>query len=114
MGSSTKSKVDRAGSKVTKLIDLAEYEKGSIVSKTLIDRKAVAVTIFAFDEFQGIVKHVLPHDALVYVLDGEAEVAISGKSHTVKTCEMIHLPANKPDAISAKSKFKMMLITIKE
>ena len=114
MGSSAKSKVDRAESIVTKLTDLPQYEKGSIVSKTLIDRKAVAVTIFAFDGFQGIVKHVLPHDALVYVLDGEAEVAISGKSHTVKMGEMIRLPANKPHAISAKSKFKMMLITIKE
>ena len=114
MGSSTKSKVDRAESIVTRLTDLAEYEKGSIVSKTLIDRKAFAVTIFAFDEFQGIVKHVLPHDALVYVLDGEAEVAISSKSYTVNTGEMIHLPANKPHAINAKSKFKMMLITIKE
>lgn len=111
---SRESKADRSAQKVTKLTDLADYEKGSIVSKTIIDRKTVDITVFAFDELQGIVEHVLPYDAFAYVFEGEAEFAVSGASRTVKTGEMINLPAKKSHAISAKSKFKMMLITVKE
>jgi quercetin dioxygenase-like cupin family protein len=111
---SRKGKADGSGQKVTKLTDLAIYEKGSIVSKTIIDRKTVDITIFAFDELQGIVEHVLPFDAFAYVFEGEAEFAVFGGSRTVKAGEMISLPAKKSHSISAKSKFKMMLITVKE
>ena len=92
---------------------MAEYEEGSIVSRTLIDKKAGTVTFFAFDEGQGLSEHVAPYDALVSVLDGEAEVAISGKIYHVKEGEMIILPANKLHALKAIRKFKMMLIMIK-
>ena len=98
----------------SKLTDLVNYEEGSIASRTIIDKKSASVTVFAFDKFQEIVEHILPYEALFYVLEGEAKVTISGNSHTVKEGEMIMLPANKPHAINAKSKFKMILITIKE
>ena len=96
-----------------KMISLAEYQEGSIVSRTLIDKKAGTVTFFAFDEGQGLSEHVAPYDALVSVLDGEAEVAISEKIYRIKEGEMIILPANKPHALKAIRKFKMMLIMIK-
>ena len=96
-----------------KIISLAEYQEGSIVSRTLIDKKAGTITFFAFDEGQGLSEHVAPFDALVNALDGEAEVAISGKNYCVKEGEMIILPANKPHALKAIRKFKMMLIMIK-
>lgn len=96
-----------------KMIDLADYQEGSVVSRTLIDKKAGTVTFFAFDEEQGLSEHVAPYDALVCILDGEAEVVISDKIHHVSEGEMILLPANKPHALKATRKFKMMLIMIK-
>jgi quercetin dioxygenase-like cupin family protein len=114
MASSVKRKAERSEIAVSKLTDAVNYEAGSIASKTIIDRKAASVAVFAYDKFQQIVEHVLPYDVIFLVLEGEAEVIISGKVHTVKTGEIIAFPANKPHSISAKSKFKMMLITIKE
>jgi quercetin dioxygenase-like cupin family protein len=99
--------------KVVKLVDLAEYQEGSIVSRTMIDKKAGTVTFFAFGEGQGLSEHVASYDALVYILDGEAEVTVSGKMNRVKQGEMILMPANKPHALKAARKFKMMLIMIK-
>ena len=96
-----------------KMISLAEYQEGSIVSRTLIDKKAGTVTFFAFAEGQGLREHVAPYDALVSVLDGEAEVVMSEKIYRVKKGEMIILPANKPHELKAIRKFKMMLIMIK-
>jgi quercetin dioxygenase-like cupin family protein len=96
-----------------KMISLAEYQEGSIVSRTLIDKKAGTVTFFAFDEGQELSEHVAPYDALVSVLDGEVEVKLSEKIYHVKEGEMIILPANKPHALKAIRKFKMMLIMIK-
>jgi quercetin dioxygenase-like cupin family protein len=97
-----------------KMISLAEYQEGSIVSRTLIDKKAGTVTFFAFAVGQGLSEHVAPYDALVSVLDGEAEVVMSEKIYRVKKGEMIILPANKPHELKAIRKFKMMLIMIKE
>jgi quercetin dioxygenase-like cupin family protein len=107
----TKKVVDNA--QTIKMVSLAEYQEGSIVSRTLIDKKAGTVTFFAFDEGQGFSEHVAPYNALVCVLDGEAEVAMSEKIYHVKEGEMIILPANKPHALKAIRKFKMMLIMIK-
>ncbi|HUK84300.1 MAG TPA: cupin domain-containing protein [Candidatus Acidoferrum sp.] len=92
---------------------LAEYQEGSIVSRTLVDKKAGTVTFFAFDEGQGLSEHVASFDALIIILDGEAEVSISEKNYRVKEGEMIILPANKPHALKAIKKFKMMLVMIK-
>jgi quercetin dioxygenase-like cupin family protein len=114
MVSGTEISNKNADLKVTRLSDLADYEEGAIVSATVVDKKAASVAVYAFDKFQGIIKHILPYDALCYVFEGEAEVYISGKPYTVKTGEMIVFPANKPHSISAKSRFKMLLLSLKE
>jgi len=98
---------------VVKMIDLAVYQEGSIISRTIIDKKAGTVTLFAFDEEQGLSEHVAPYDALVCILDGEAEVTISGKVYHLKEGEIILMPANKPHALKAVKRFKMMLIMVK-
>jgi len=104
----------KAKQKVVKPTDLVSYEDGSIVSETIIDRKAVSVAVFAFDKYQGIVEHILPYDTLFYVLEGEAEIELSGKSCSVKSGEMILIPGKNPHAVNAKSKFKMLLLSLKE
>jgi quercetin dioxygenase-like cupin family protein len=113
MNSDTRRKSEKI-EPVTKLADLVDYEEGSVVSKTVLERKSASVAIYAFYKFQEIVEHILPYDALFYVLEGEAEVVISGKHCTVKAGEMITFPANKPHSISTKCKFKMLLISLKE
>ncbi len=99
--------------KTSLLEGLIDYQEGSVVSRTLIDKKAGTVTLFAFDENQGLSEHTAPYDALVYVLDGEVEVSISGKPVTLKKGEITIMPANKPHALMAKTKFKMLLTMIK-
>ena len=92
---------------------LITYQEGSVVSKTLIDKKTGTVTIFAFDANQGLSEHTAPFDALVYIFDGEAEVNISGKPLRVKKGELTIMPANEPHALTAISRFKMALIMIR-
>ena len=99
--------------KASTLKDLIDYQEGSVVSRTIIDKKAGTVTLFAFDENQGLSEHIAPFDAMVYVLDGEVEVTVSGKPVTLKQGEMTIMPANKTHALSAKTKFKMLLTMIK-
>ncbi len=100
--------------KATDLATMAEYQDDSIVSKTLIDKPTGTVTCFAFDTGQGLSEHTAPFDALVQVLDGEAEISISGQGHTVKAGQMILMPADKPHALKAEQRFKMLLTMIKE
>jgi len=95
------------------LLDLVAYQKGSVVSKTLLEKKTGTVTLFAFDKGQGLSEHTAPFDAMVCVLDGVAEVAISGNPLTVRQGEMLVMPAGKPHALQAVEKFKMMLIMIR-
>ena len=90
-----------------------EYQSGSVVSKEIIKGKAGSVTLFAFDEGQGLSEHTAPFDALVEVIDGEAEIIISGKSNMLKAGEMIIMPANEPHALKATERFKMMLVMIR-
>jgi quercetin dioxygenase-like cupin family protein len=99
--------------KASNLRDLINYQEGSVVSRTLIDKKAGTVTLFAFDENQGLSEHTAPYDALVYVLDGEVEVTISGKLITLKQGEVTIMPADEPHALAAKTRFKMLLTMIK-
>lgn len=95
------------------LSSLVNYEPGSVVSRTLIDRKTGTVTLFAFDEGQGLSEHTAPYDALVYLMDGEAEITISGKPiHTVAG-DMVIMPANQPHALKATRQFKMMLVMVR-
>ncbi|HEY9765315.1 MAG TPA: cupin domain-containing protein [Chroococcales cyanobacterium] len=95
------------------LNELVQYQDGSIVSKTLIDKAAGTVTLFAFDEGQGLSEHVAPFDALVNVFDGEADITVAGTKFHLKAGEMILMPAKQPHALKAKAKFKMMLTMIK-
>lgn len=93
--------------------DLVNYQDGSIVSKEIIKKDKGSVTFFAFDKGQGLSEHTAPFDALVYILDGKALVLIDGKTFNPKAGEMIILPANKPHALKANERFKMMLVMIK-
>lgn len=100
-------------SKVQRLAELLEYQEGAVVSKTLIDEEKGTVTLFAFGEGQGLSEHTAPFDALVYILDGKAEIIISGKSLNLQNGEMVIMPANEPHALKALSNFKMLLIMIR-
>ena len=93
---------------------LVAYQGGTVVSRTIIDRKAGTVTLFAFDKGQGLSEHTAPFDAMVYILDGEADITISGRSIPVKSGEALIMPANEPHALKAVEKFKMMLVMIKD
>jgi quercetin dioxygenase-like cupin family protein len=99
--------------KVACLSDLVDYQEGSVVSRTVIDRKTGSVTLFAFAAGQGLSEHTVPYDALVYLLEGEAKIIISGKEFGLKEGETIIMPANKPHALKAINKFKMLLVMIK-
>ena len=98
---------------VKQLVDLLQYQDGSIVSRVLLKNKGGTVTLFAFDKGEGLSEHTAPFDALVVVTDGEAEVEIAGESFKVRQGETITLPANQPHAVKATSKFKMILIMIR-
>ncbi len=99
--------------KVLNLADLVDYQEGAIVSRAIIDKETGTLTLFAFAEGQGLSEHTAPFDALVYLLDGEAEVIISGKNLRLKTGEVVIMPANKPHALKAIKGFKMLLAMIK-
>jgi len=96
-----------------RLVDLIAYQEGSVISRTLLDKEMGTVTLFAFDEGQALSEHTTPFDALVYTLDGQVEVKISGKPFLLKKGEMIIMPANKPHALKATRRFMMLLTMIK-
>lgn len=96
-----------------RLADLADYQEGSVVSRTIVDKGTGTVTFFAFDEGQGLSEHIAPFDALVYLLEGEAEVVLSGKPMRLKEGEMVIMPANQPHALRATRRFKMILTMIR-
>jgi quercetin dioxygenase-like cupin family protein len=99
--------------KKLKLADLVDYQEGSVVSRALIDRDTGTVTIFSFDRGQGLSEHTAPYDALVYLIEGEADITITGKAYRLKTGEMILMPAKEPHALKSVGRFKMMLTMIK-
>ena len=99
---------------VKDLSDLVKYQENAVVSSEIIKKDAGTVTVFAFDKGQGLSEHTAPFDALVNIIDGQAEFTISGKLFTVKKGEMIVMPANKPHSIKAVEKFKMLLVMIKK
>ncbi len=108
------SKKQPAGSpQVTQMLDMVEYQTGSVASRTLLDKKTSTLTLFSFAKGQGLSEHTAPFDALVYILDGEAEVRISGKPYHLNVGEMIIMPANEPHALKAIKRFKMMLVMIR-
>jgi quercetin dioxygenase-like cupin family protein len=95
------------------LASLVSYQEGSIVSRTLVSRPTGTVTLFAFDEGQGLSEHTAPFDALVQILDGEADITISGKALRARQGEVVLMPADQPHALSAPVRFKMLLTMIR-
>jgi quercetin dioxygenase-like cupin family protein len=93
--------------------NFVDYSKGSVVSKTLMDKKTGTLTLFAFDEGQGLSEHTAPFDAFVYVLDGESEITIGGKPQVVTAGEMVIMPADVPHSVRAIKEFKMLLVMIR-
>ncbi len=101
-------------SEVLHLAELVSYQDGSVVSRQITKAEAGNVTLFAFDKDQELSAHTAPFDALVHVLDGEAEIRISGKTYNLKTGDAIIMPANAPHALRAPTRFKMLLTMIRE
>lgn len=96
-----------------KLADLVAVQPGSVVSRTLVKKEKGTVTLFAFDAGQGLSEHTAPFDALVHVLDGEAEVVLGGKAHRVAAGEALLMPANVPHALMAIRPFRMLLTMVR-
>ena len=96
-----------------KLVALVDYQEGSVVSRTIIDRKTGTVTLFAFDEDQGISEHTAQFDPMEHVLECEAEIVVAGKPIATKAGEAVLTPANQPHAVKARSRLKMLLTMIR-
>ena len=99
--------------KSLKLKQLIEYQEEAIVSRTLVDKEGGSVTAFAFDQGQGLSEHTAPYDALVIAIEGQVDIKISGESFRLNEGEIIIMPANKPHALRAATRFKMILIMIR-
>ncbi len=84
------------------LLGLLDYQAGAVVSRTIIDKKAGTVTLFAFDEGEGLSEHTAPFDALIHVLEGQARITIAGEEHAVGAGELIIMPADKPHAVARR------------
>ncbi len=102
-----------AAGEVAKTSSLVEYQPGSIVSREILKKATGRVTLFAFDAEEGLSEHTSPFDALVQILEGEAEITIAGKPHRVREGELILMPANQPHALKALQRFKMVLTMIR-
>lgn len=98
---------------VEKMAEMVEYQKGAVVSRTLIDKTAGTVTLFAFDQGQGLSEHTAPFDALVLILDGKAKIIIGGETFELEAGQTITMPANSPHALEAIEQFKMLLVMIR-
>jgi quercetin dioxygenase-like cupin family protein len=98
---------------VNELGEMLQFQEGSIVSRVLLKNKGGSVTLFAFDEGEGLSEHTAPFDALVLVIDGEADIEIAGAGYRVRQGETITLPAERPHAVRAATRFKMLLIMIR-
>jgi quercetin dioxygenase-like cupin family protein len=99
---------------VLNMKDMVSYQPGAVVSRTVIDKDAGTVTLFAFDNGQGLSEHTAPFDALVQIIDGTADITIAGSLHAIKEGEMIIMPANIPHALKANPRFKMLLVMIRK
>lgn len=98
----------------TALAALVEYQPGAVVSRTIVKKKAGTVTAFAFDDGEGLTEHTAAYDALVLLIEGACEVTIAGTPHHVSVGQLLRLPANRPHALKALGRFKMLLVMIKE
>jgi quercetin dioxygenase-like cupin family protein len=100
--------------KVLNLKDLVQYQDGTVASRMIVNRKSGSITLFSFDENESLSEHTAPFDAVVTILDGACEVWVGGTAYQMKERDTIIFPANVPHALSAITKFKMMLIMIRE
>ncbi|MFQ5574836.1 MAG: cupin domain-containing protein [Terriglobia bacterium] len=98
---------------VKRIADLAAYQDQSVVSQAIVKKEAGTVTVFAFDEGEGLSEHTAPFDAMVLVLDGRAQVTISGDKYRLDAGEMIIMPAGRPHSLTALERFKMMLVMVR-
>jgi quercetin dioxygenase-like cupin family protein len=106
MSSTTVARSEIAGAEAFSLSGLVNYQDGSVVSRVVLKREMGNVTIFAFDEGQGLSEHTSPFDALVQAVEGEAEITVAGKPIALKTGEVVLLPAEKPHAVKAEHAFQ--------
>jgi len=104
---------DEVMGKVRSALQLIAYQEGAIVSRTLVDNEQGTITLFAFDSDQGLSEHTAPYDALVYLLEGQAIVTISGTDMTLQQGDLVIMPAHEPHALKASTQFKMMLTMIR-
>ena len=104
---------DELKGKVMILRDLVEYQSGTVASRMVISNSAGSVTVFSFDEGEEISEHTAPFDAMVTILEGECSVRLSGETHPMKAGDTIIFPANEPHAVSAVTRFRMMLVMIR-
>lgn len=96
------------------LTSLIDYQPRAVVSRVLLKKKTGNITLFAFDKGEGLSEHTAPFDAFVSIIEGDAEIMISGKQHILRGGEAIIMPANEPHSLKAVSEFKMLLVMIKE
>ncbi len=106
-------KGEMRAAEVIRLTDLVNYQEGSVVSRTIVKSATGTVTLFAFDDGQGLSEHTAAFDAMAHLIEGEAEITVSGKPLRVTAGEAVLMPANQPHALKALSKFKMLLTMIR-
>ncbi len=102
-----------AAAERTRAVELVAYQPGAVVSRIILKRPAGTVTVFAFDEGQGLSEHTAPFDALVEIVEGEAEIVVDGRPQRVAAGELVLLPAHHPHAVHAPMRFKMLLTMIR-
>jgi quercetin dioxygenase-like cupin family protein len=100
-------------SQILHMLEMVSYQDAAVVSRQITKEEVGNVTLFAFDKDQGLSEHTAPFDALVHILEGEAQVTISGKTFVLKTGDAILMPANEPHALKAAQRFKMLLTMIR-
>lgn len=105
--------LDEVKKQVIELGELVKYQPGAVVSRTLVDKEAVTLTLFAFDKGQSLSEHTSPHSAILQVLEGSARVSIGGKEYELESGESIIMPANVPHGVEATDKFKMYLTMVR-
>lgn len=113
MSSTTTGRLEIAEAQAFPLLGLVNYQEGSVVSRVILKRDKGNITVFAFDEGQGLSEHTSPFDALVQAIEGEAEVTVAGKPIALRAGEVVLLPAEKPHAVKATARFKMVLTMIR-
>ncbi len=111
--SDTNDKTSKADEKVVNLKTTVDFQNNSVISRVLLKNTGGTITLFAFDQGEGLSEHKAPFDAFVNVIEGEAEIEIAGQKYTLKSGDSIVLPANIPHAVDAISRFKMLLVMIK-